>query len=143
MTVYATMQPGLDLAAASMGPEGVGSTSGAVGMMAKSEVKESINVWVGGLKDVDLSKVERLIRALLLYLGSLTRNWWIDFWQFLVSQKFRNKVAQIFGFLFLFLFFALVSFLSVSESFVSAKVETPQKLNRRNSDAGQADGVMS
>ena len=41
-------------------------------MMAKSEVKESIDVCVCGLKDVNLSEVERLIRALLLYLGSLS-----------------------------------------------------------------------
>ena len=67
------MQPGPLLAAASMGPEGVGSTSGAVEMMAKSEVKESIDVCVCGLKDVNLSEDERLIRALLLYLGILGR----------------------------------------------------------------------
>ena len=46
MTVYATMQPGPELAAASMGPAEVGSTSGALEMMAKSEVKESICVCV-------------------------------------------------------------------------------------------------
>jgi hypothetical protein len=46
MTVYATMQPGPVLAAASMGPEGMGSASGALEMMAKSEVKESICVCV-------------------------------------------------------------------------------------------------
>ena len=71
MTIYATMQPGPLLAAASMGPEGVGSASGAVEMMAKSEVKESIGVCVCGLKDVNLSKDEKLFRAPLLYIGSL------------------------------------------------------------------------
>ena len=40
------MQPGPELAAASMGPEEVGSASGALEMMAKSEVKESICVCV-------------------------------------------------------------------------------------------------
>ena len=39
------MQPGPELAAASMGPE-EGSASGALEMMAKSEVKESICVCV-------------------------------------------------------------------------------------------------
>ena len=67
------MQPGPELAAASMGPAEVGSASGALEMMAKSEVKESICVCVCGLKDVNLSEDERLIRALLLYLGSLRR----------------------------------------------------------------------
>ena len=40
------MQPGPELAAASMGPAEVGSASGALEMMAKSEVKESICVCV-------------------------------------------------------------------------------------------------
>jgi hypothetical protein len=39
-------------------------------MMAKREVKESIGVCVCGLKDVNLSEAEKLIRALLLYLVS-------------------------------------------------------------------------
>ena len=63
------MQPGPELAAASMGP--VDSASGALEVMVKSEVKESIGVCVCGLKDVNLSEAERLIRAVLLYLGSL------------------------------------------------------------------------
>jgi hypothetical protein len=70
MTVYATMQPGPPPAAPSMGLE-VGSDSGALEVMVKSEVKESIGVCVCGLKDVNLSETEMLIRALLLYLGNL------------------------------------------------------------------------
>jgi hypothetical protein len=64
------MQPPEPPPPASMGVEGVGSASGALEMV-KSEVKESIGVCVCGLKDVNLSEDERLIRALLLYLGSL------------------------------------------------------------------------
>ena len=64
------MQPPEPPPPASMGVEGVGSASGALEMV-KSEVKESIGVYVCGLKDVNLSEDERLIRALLLYLESL------------------------------------------------------------------------
>ena len=45
-----------------MGVEGVGSASGALEMV-KSEVKESIGVYVCGLKDVNLSEDKRLIRT--------------------------------------------------------------------------------
>ena len=49
------MQPPEPPPPASMGVEGVGSASGALEMV-KSEVKESIGVYVCGLKDVNLSE---------------------------------------------------------------------------------------
>ena len=73
MTVYATMQPGWLIAAPSMGTSGVSSASGALEMV-KSDAKESIDVFGRVSREmlVNLSDAERLIRALLLYLVSLT-----------------------------------------------------------------------
>jgi hypothetical protein len=52
MTVYATMQPGSQLAAPSMGVEVVvGSASGAFEAMVKSEAKESIGVYICERRD--------------------------------------------------------------------------------------------
>ena len=45
-TAYATTQPPQVPPSASMGVEGVGSNSGSMEMMEKSEVKESIDVYV-------------------------------------------------------------------------------------------------
>jgi len=47
-TVYATTQPPQDPPSASTGVEGVGSSSGALEVMVKSEAKESIVVYVVG-----------------------------------------------------------------------------------------------
>ena len=56
------MQPPEPPPPASMGVEEMGSASGALETV-KSEAKESIGVYVCGLKDVNLSEDERLIRT--------------------------------------------------------------------------------
>lgn len=75
LTVYATMQPGLQLAALSMGAEVVGSASGAFEAIVKStamSAKESIGVCICGWRDaMNLFKAERLLQALFLYLIGL------------------------------------------------------------------------
>ena len=68
-TVYATTQPPEPPPPASMGVDGVVSCSGPLEVRVKSEVKESIVVYVvRELRDaVKLSEADRLLHAHLLY----------------------------------------------------------------------------
>ena len=69
MAVYTTVHQASAAATASMGTSGVGSASGALLMMVKSEVKESIGVCICGWRGA--MNLFEPFQAFLLYLRGL------------------------------------------------------------------------